>query len=78
MENTITINDLKNRTPSYLETIFSLGNGHFGCRGSNPLNGSSSSYTLVNGFYETSKIIYGESAYGYAKENQTIVELPDI
>lgn len=74
----ISIKDLKSKNPSYLETIFSLANGHFGVRASDPIAMSTTSGTIVNGFYETSKIIYGEQAYGYAKNNQTIVKLPDM
>lgn len=70
--------ELQSQVPSYLETIFSLANGHFGVRGSNPLQESSTSGTVVNGFYEISPIHYGESAFGYAKNNQTIVNLPDF
>lgn len=80
MENSkiITNQDLKSNEPSYLETIFSLANGHFGVRASNPIEKSETSGTVVNGFFETSEIVYGEKAYGYAKNNQTIVKLPDL
>jgi Trehalose and maltose hydrolases (possible phosphorylases) len=74
----ISIHDLQSNEPSYLETIFSLANGHFGIRASDPIANSSTAGTLVNGFYETSDITYGEVAYGYAKKNQTIVKLPDL
>lgn len=74
----ITNQDLKSNEPSYLETIFSLANGHFGVRASNPIEKSETSGTVVNGFFETSEIVYGEKAYGYAKNNQTIVKLPDL
>ena len=74
----ISIKDLKSTDPSYLETIFSLANGHFGVRASNPTTDSKTAGTIVNGFYETSEIVYGEKAYGYAKYNQTIVNLPDL
>lgn len=76
--NSISIHDLKSNEPSYLETIFSLANGHFGIRASNPITNSATAGTIVNGFYETSDITYGEVAYGYAKKNQTIVKLPDL
>jgi len=72
------INEVKSHEPSYLETIFSLANGHFGIRASNPVTNSSTSGTIVNGFFETSEISYGEKAYGYAKNNQTIIKLPDL
>jgi len=72
------INEVKSHEPSYLETIFSLANGHFGIRASNPVTNSSTSGTIINGFFETSEISYGEKAYGYAKNNQTIIKLPDL
>lgn len=78
MSNSISLNDLKSRDPSYLETIFSLANGHFGIRASDPIIGSDTAGTVVNGFYEISKIIYGEKAFGYADNNQTIVKLSDL
>jgi alpha,alpha-trehalose phosphorylase len=60
------------------ETMFSLGNGYLGMRGSfeegTPVyeNG-----TFINAFYEVWPIIYGEGAHGFAKEGQTIVNLTD-
>jgi alpha,alpha-trehalose phosphorylase len=60
------------------ETIFSLGNGYLGMRGSfeegTPVfeNG-----TFINAFYEVLPICYGEEAHGFAKEGQTIVNLTD-
>jgi alpha,alpha-trehalose phosphorylase len=60
------------------ETIFSLGNGFLGMRGcfeeGTPIfeNG-----TFINGFYEIWPICYGEAAYGFAKEGQTIVNVTD-
>lgn len=74
----LTNSELKNQTPSYLETIFSISNGHFGVRASDPVAKSITAGTLVNGFFEMSKINYGEKAYGYAENNQTIVNLPDL
>lgn len=70
--------ELQSQDPSYLETIFSLANGHFGVRGSDPIKTSSTSGTVINAFYETSPIRYGEMAFGYAQNNQTIVNLPDF
>ncbi len=60
------------------ETIFTMANGYLGMRGcceeGTPVfeNG-----TYINGFYETWPIIYGEEAHGFAKEGQTIVNVPD-
>lgn len=64
------------------ETLFSLSNGHIGTRGSIEEAGMTPTYshsqgTYMNGFFETNPIIYGEWAYGYAKEHQTIIPLPD-
>ena len=33
--------------------------------------------TLINGFYETHPIVYGEEAYGFAKTGQTILSVTD-
>ncbi|MCU0550829.1 MAG: glycoside hydrolase family 65 protein [Leptolyngbya sp. Prado105] len=61
-----------------METLFSTANGYLGMRGvcdeGEPVWQNT---TLVNGFYETSEIEYGEEAYGYAKTGQTIVNLTD-
>ncbi len=60
------------------ETIFALANGYLGLRGdfeegSPVLDGG----VYVNGFHETWPIFYSESAYGFAKTGQTIVNAPD-
>ncbi|RKX81389.1 MAG: glycoside hydrolase family 65 protein [Spirochaetes bacterium] len=60
------------------ETLFTLGNGNLGLRGN--LEEVDSNYergTYINGLYEVSPIEYGESAYGYAKNNQAIIDLVD-
>lgn len=72
------LDDLNSTQPEYLESIFSLANGHVGIRASDPINPSEDAGTIVNGFYEESEIHYGEKAYGYAEKNQTIIKLPDI
>lgn len=60
------------------ETIFSLSNGYLGMRGcfeeGVPVfeNG-----TFINGFFEIWPIQYGEKAYGFAQEGQTIVNVSD-
>ncbi|GEO57105.1 glycoside hydrolase family 65 protein [Companilactobacillus bobalius] len=72
------LDDLKSTQPEYLESIFSIANGHVGIRASDPISPSGNAGTIVNGFYEESNIIYGEKAYGYAEKNQTIVKLPDL
>ncbi|MFD1433320.1 glycoside hydrolase family 65 protein [Lacticaseibacillus yichunensis] len=72
----IALEDLANREPDTVATIFSQGNGTFGVRATDPLLATDG--TVVNGFFETSPIIYGEAAHGYAKEHQTIVSLPSL
>ena len=58
------------------ESIFTVANGYLGLRGSfeegRPVEHDE---TFVNGFYETWPIVYGESAYGFAKTGQTIVNV---
>ncbi|MBO0472214.1 hypothetical protein JZO86_00620 [Enterococcus ureasiticus] len=77
----LTLNDLNNQSPKYIETLFALSNGHLGIRSSSVLKGKTTHGnpgTFINGFYDTHPIVYGEWAYGYAKNHQTIVKLPDI
>lgn len=64
------------------ETLFALSNGHFGTRGSLEEASLTPDYsysesTLVNAFYDTEPIEYGEWAYGYAKNHQTIIPVPN-
>lgn len=60
------------------ETLFTVANGIFGLRGDfEEKKGSFHKGTYINGFYDSEPIQYGESAYGYAKNHQTIVNLPD-
>ncbi|GEK92085.1 glycoside hydrolase family 65 protein [Alkalibacterium kapii] len=64
------------------ETLFALSNGHFGTRGSleevgRTKNYSHSEATLVNAYYDSEPIQYGEWAYGYAKEHQTVIPVPN-
>lgn len=74
--------DLKNQQAEYLETLFALGNGQFGIRAGNPLKINQlyqgNPGTFINGFFESEPIQYGEWAYGYAKEHQTICKLPNL
>ena len=59
-----------------METIFALSNGYLGMRGTfeegRPFDNHGN---IVNGFYESWPIVYGEEAYGFAKTGQTIVNL---
>ena len=60
------------------ETMAALGNGYLGMRGSPEEGGpNAENATLINGFYETSPIVYPENAYGFAKTGQTIVSVTD-
>jgi alpha,alpha-trehalose phosphorylase len=61
-----------------LETMLALGNGYLGMRGCPEEGGPcAENSTLINGFYETRPIIYGEDAYGFAKTGQTIFTVTD-
>src|SRR5215472_17305082 len=61
-----------------LETMLSLGNGYLGMRGCPEDGGpNAENSTLINGFYETHPIVYGEEAYGFAKTGQTIINVAD-
>ncbi|SCM75845.1 Beta-phosphoglucomutase [uncultured Pleomorphomonas sp.] len=64
------------------ETLFALGNGHIGTRGSHDeawLGDSDASMegTYVNGFYDTEAIRYPENAYGFARLNEFMLNLPN-
>jgi alpha,alpha-trehalose phosphorylase len=55
-----------------------LGNGYIGMRGCPEEGGpNAENSTLINGFYETRPIIYGEEAFGFAKTGQTICNVTD-
>ena len=61
-----------------LETMLALGNGYLGMRGCPEEGGpNAENSTLINGFYETRPIMYGEEAYGFAKTGQTIFSVTD-
>ena len=61
-----------------LETMLALGNGYLGMRGCPEEGGpNAENATLINGFYETSPIVYPEDAYGFAKTGQTIISVTD-
>jgi alpha,alpha-trehalose phosphorylase len=61
-----------------METLMALANGYLGVRGTfeegTPVHQKG---TLINGFHETWPIVYAESAHGYARTGQTIVNAPD-
>jgi len=61
-----------------LETMLALGNGYLGMRGCPEEGGpNAENGTLINGFYETRPIVYGEEAYGFARTGQTICNVTD-
>ena len=68
-------------TPELLpmtETLFALSNGNLGIRGAIEEGAPVHAHgTFLNGFHETWKIEYPESAYGFATAGQTIVTLPE-
>jgi alpha,alpha-trehalose phosphorylase len=67
--------------PKYLaqmESIFTTSNGYLGMRGNFEEGEPAFQNTvIVNGFHETWPIVYAEDAYGYAKQGQTVVNVPD-
>ncbi|PAB60288.1 glycoside hydrolase family 65 protein [Anaeromicrobium sediminis] len=65
---------------AHYETLFSLGNGYIGMRGTfeegyNGPDGTGIEGNYINGFYDSHVIKYGEVAYGYAKEGQTMLNV---
>lgn len=76
------LQELTDRNGGFLETVYALANGHFGVRASDPLQGKLQGSggmpgLFVNGFYDFSKINYGEVYAGFPENNQTIAQLPD-
>ncbi|MGE3806284.1 MAG: glycoside hydrolase family 65 protein, partial [Gemmataceae bacterium] len=60
------------------ETLFSTANGYLGLRGAFEEGSPARQHgTFINGFYESWAIPYGETAFGFAREGQTIVNVPD-
>ena len=64
------------------ETLFSVGNGTIGLRGTHEETylseiGSSQEGAYVNGFYEFEPIHYPETAYGLARVNEFMLNLPN-
>jgi len=61
----------------HARTLFALGNGHLGLRGSLEEDADIADQAFVNGFYETWPITYPEGAYGLAHNGQTIQPVPN-
>ena len=64
------------------ETLFALGNGYIGLRatgeeGYSGPAGSSLDGSYLNGFYESEPIVYPEAAFGLAKTNQFMLNVPN-
>jgi trehalose/maltose hydrolase-like predicted phosphorylase len=64
------------------ETLFALGNGYVGLRGSHEDGysgppGTSLDGSYLNGFYESEPIVYPEAAFGLAKTNQFMLNVPN-
>lgn len=60
------------------ESLFTLGNGYLGLRGDMIYqNKAVQSGSYINGFYEKGPIIYGEKAYGFAENWQTMISIPE-
>jgi alpha,alpha-trehalose phosphorylase len=59
------------------ESLFALGNGYLGMRGTfeEGLGRFALEGTYINGFYESAPIIYGEKFKGFAQNKQTILNL---
>lgn len=61
-----------------LETVFVLGNGRIGVRGSfHQGRPAHEPGVLINGFYESWPIEYPEAGYGFPTTGQTILYVPD-
>jgi alpha,alpha-trehalose phosphorylase len=62
------------------ETLFTLGNGYIGMRGT-PEEGQGPGATLegtyLNGFHDTESIHYPENAYGLARTNEFMLNVPN-
>ena len=61
---------------AHAATVFALGNGYVGLRGSREEDGPRPA-CYVNGFYETWTLEYPENAYGLARLGQSIQAAPD-
>ncbi|MDB5791356.1 MAG: family 65 glycosyl hydrolase [Massilia sp.] len=64
------------------ETLFALGNGYIGLRGTGEEGytgpaGTSLDGTYLNGFYESEPIVYPEAAHALAKTNQFMLNVPN-
>ena len=67
--------------PEYIaqmEAVLALGNGYLGMRGApEEEEPSEQNGTFINGFHETWPILYSETAYGFARTGQTMLNVTD-
>ncbi len=75
-------NAFDTQTHFLAETLFSVGNGYIGLRGTGEEGyagpaGTSLDGSYLNGFYETEQIHYPEAAYGMARTNQFMLNVPN-
>jgi alpha,alpha-trehalose phosphorylase len=75
---TISESGLALSRPGARESVFAVGNGYLGLRGT-PEEGGPAEHpgVVLNGFHETWPIVYPEDAYGMARTGQTIVNATD-
>ncbi len=74
---TITESHLERELVPRSESVFTVGNGRIGVRGSfSEDRNVYSPGTFINGFYEIVPICYGEWAYGFPRSKQQIVPVP--
>ena len=60
------------------ETLFALGNGYIGLRGTHEEGGAAGlEGSYLNGFYENEAIHYPENAYGLARTNEFMLNVPN-
>ena len=63
------------------ESVFALGNGFIGLRGNLEEGSATGAQTIqgsfLNGVFDSEPIVYGEKAYGYAKNHETICNVMD-
>lgn len=63
------------------ESLFALANGYIGLRAAGDVASpglfSPGRATFINGYYERSPIVYGESAYGFPRWHETMIAVPD-
>jgi len=65
------------KNKAHHETLFSLGNGFLGFRGSFYEEASPTEGCFINNFYETHPIKYGEKAYGFPEITESMVNIPN-